>query len=244
MTTRAAIVVIASLLLVKAGGETEARSDTVRVDVQMVSVPLAAGLELVPAFRDEKTIERAVARVQGMLARDEAALLGWPVVWVRSGERAKSGTNEELRSETTFQPAAPPQNFIGGYPVIVNPTKPKWGPHIPIAIDTDYLGSSLEVEPNVADDGHTIGISIAAQFRRFIGYRAYRGQASPIGIRAIVQRPDFAGTNVTTTLSVRSGRPVLLGVFVMHGPDPHLGLFILRATVADAGQPLPSSLEK
>ena len=58
---------------------------SIRVDVQMVSVSPAAALSLVPALSDEKTTEEANARLQKMIANDEATLLGWPVLWLRNG---------------------------------------------------------------------------------------------------------------------------------------------------------------
>jgi hypothetical protein len=64
---------------------------SVRVEVQMASVSSADALSLVPALLEEKSTEEAFARLQRMLARDEAALLGWPVVSVRNGSESECG---------------------------------------------------------------------------------------------------------------------------------------------------------
>ncbi len=247
VTMRGVIVGFACLLLVKASGGADPPAANLRVDVQMVSVSPAVAVSLVPALRDEKTVEEAYAKVQTMIARDEAKLLGWPMVCTRSGFRAVSETNEEMRHDTEPDSVHPPQNFESGFQPFnwrrVDMT-PMWGPHIPVAFETANLGPTLDVEPTVDEDGRTVGLNIVARFQRFLTFRSHLVQASPIGIEGVIQRPEFARSTVTTTVSVRSGRPTLLGGFVQPKPEPHVELFLLRATITESGRSVPTPAEK
>jgi len=223
----------AGLLSMSALAAGDLPSASVRVDVQMVSVSTAVALQLVPALADEKTAEKAFAEVQEMLARGDATLLAWPVLWVRSGARAFSESIEEFRYPVPFNPPPDPSRSfkIASVPQEVYPS---WGEAVPTSFETRNIGAVLEVQSTVIAEGGTIDLALDAQFGRPVRGRQYVLQRSPLGIQGLMERPEFAESKVTTLLRLRSGLPHLLSVFVMANPEPHLELFIVRATATSA----------
>src|SRR3954471_20530803 len=84
---------------------------TVRVEVQMVAVPMADALHLVPRLRRPETFAAAEARVQALLAGGGAELLGWPVVQMVSGEKGVAESVEELKVAEEYGPPELPHIF-------------------------------------------------------------------------------------------------------------------------------------
>ena len=233
---------------------------SIRVDVQMVSISPAAALSLVPALSDEKTIEEANARLQKMIARDEATLLGWPVLWlqseklpvsmtadglslapslaapVQSGSRSLSMTAEECRYPTEFDP---PQG--NGWLARSKPVRPVWGAIVPTVFEIRDLGCHLETQAEVDADGGTISLSLDLSFIRLLGFDRYRKQTSPLGIKGELPVPGFFRSAAKNWIRVRNGRLALLNVFVVPKPEPHVELFLVRAkaTLLDAAKSTP-----
>src|SRR4051812_29049649 len=70
------------------GSEAEKLSWNIRVEVLMVALPQEKALLLLPALRDEQKIDGAVGELLAMVAKKEAMLMGWPMIWAKSGTRA------------------------------------------------------------------------------------------------------------------------------------------------------------
>jgi hypothetical protein len=203
----------------------------VRVDVQMVSVSLADAAALVPALQDRKTADEAWVRVQALIARDEAKLLGWPVLWLQPAVRGVAENVEEIRYPTE---APPVQGGDGGFvpsPLVF----PTWGPIVPAAFETRNVGATLEAEATVEQGGQVIALNLTSQFVHPPRFKVWRTQKSPLGIVGVQEQPDFQTSKITTQLSVHRDRPILLGVFVISEPEPRVELFILHARAT----PLP-----
>ncbi len=206
--------------------EPKATGWNVRVEVQMVSVPMAKGLALVPAMLEAQTAESAFADLDKMIVDNAARLLAWPVVWIRDRERGLSEAIEEVRYPTEFNPPQEPTLFAGG----LKPDPRPWGPDIPTAFETRNIGPTLEVQPAVKSGGKLIELSIVPQMVRFVKFHEFSTPKSPLGIGGTMQQPEFLTMKATTTFTVRSGQRTLGGVFVVPEPAPHFELFIVRAT--------------
>ena len=231
---------------------------SIRVDVQMVSVSPAAALSLVPALSDEKTIGEANARLQKMLANDEATLLGWPVLWLRNGitanrnlglnplepsppeatEHNSSETIEDSRYPTEFDPPQPGQRWVGRQ----RPVRPMWGAIVPTTFETRNLGTSLEAQAEVDADGRTISIVFAQSFTRLLKFEHFRNQTSPLGIEGEMAQPRFITSSSRNRIRLHNGQLALLNVFVFSQPKPHVELCLVRAkaTLLNSPKPTPS----
>ncbi|MEI9894581.1 MAG: hypothetical protein WDN28_12025 [Chthoniobacter sp.] len=69
------------------------------VDVQMVAVEEASALELIPEFQsdDQKVVDAAWMRLQGMIRAGEAKLLAWPMVRMVNADRVETQSILEQR---------------------------------------------------------------------------------------------------------------------------------------------------
>lgn len=80
-----------------------------------------------------------------------------------------------------------------------------------------------------------IQLSIAHQHVRLLGYKKVTIEDALKKTRVTVEHPEFHTTKVTTSLDVRNGQRVLLGLYKTKQPDDHVELFILKASAARAG---------
>ena len=211
----------------------------VRVDVQMVSISPLHALDLVPRLRDPRTIEAAVAKLQSMIAKKEATLLAWPVVWTPGGQMGTAETAEEKRYPT--EPGAPagiPQGFVMPPRLF---SLPPWSNllrgGVPVAIETRRTGPMIEVEPAVADDGRSIELNAMLQYVRCAGFARFVDGKFPGAIGNHIERAEFVVTRTVSPFLVATGRAVLAGCFYFQGKVPHVELFILRATTRRTASP-------
>ena len=205
----------------------------VRVDVQMVAMPQARALQLLPELQSEDVakVENAVKQIQEMIAKKEATLLGWPFVVGLDGEKAVSEAIEERRYPTDFD--LPQQPQVHG-PANVS-SGPKEALLIPRSFETRNLGATLEANPiSVFDDGKRIGLSIEAQRVTLVGNETFATGITKDGAKTTVDQPQFATERVNTELVVRNREHVLLAVHRMPKPEDQIGFFILHATATKA----------
>lgn len=213
-------------------GEFEPSTWDVRVEVQMVSIAPRDALTLIPALRDCETAETGFMRLQKMIAHGSATLLAWPMVWTPSGTRAVCETIEEFRYPTGFNPPPYAQTVAPGKwdsflaPVFNDSMRGT----VPTAFETRNTGPTLEVEPTVGFAGKQIAILIIPRIVRHLGFSEYVDGTFPNGAVSRGLQPEFRAAQLQTYLRVPSGKPVLIASFVVPKPEPHVELFILRAT--------------
>ena len=211
----------------------------VRVDVQMVSISTLHALDLVPRLRDPRTIEAAVAKLQTMIAKKEATLLAWPVVWTPGGQMGTAETAEEKRSPRDRDNGGGPHGNYTPPPRIFS--LPHWSSllrgHMPVAFETRRTGPMIEVEPAVAGDGRSIELNAMLQYVRCAGFARFVNGKFPGGIENHIERAEFVVTRTVSPFLVTTGRPVLAGCFYFQGKEPHVDLFILRATTRRTASP-------
>ena len=218
----------------------------VRVDVQMVSIPPQQALSLVPRLRDGRTVEAAVATLQTMIAKKQATLLAWPVLWTPSGERGVAETNAETMYPTEFDPPSVPSSpgpplvsVPPPPPVKVWPVNPFLRGHPPIAFEIRNVGPQIEVEPEVSGDGRSVELSAILRYVRFNGFDRFVTGNFPGGIESTDERARFAVSQTSGQFFATTGKPLLAGCFHFQGKEPHVELFILRAITRRNAPPLP-----
>lgn len=207
---------------------------TVKVEVQMVAVTPLDALELIPELREERSMESAFQKLQRMIANEEAEVLGWPVAVARSGTRSVAETSEEVRYATE-----PDLHYLSEARTPVGPSLHLdrlamrggrgWGVTTPSAFETRNSGQTLEVEPVVEENGERVALSITAQRLRLVKFHELRGEEAMNGIQGVMVQPEFSCYKFTGSLTVRSGRWMLLSSSVEQQPKPRVILFLLRA---------------
>lgn len=209
----------------------------VRVDVQMVSIPAQQALTLVPRLRDGRTVEAAVATLQTMLAKKQATLLAWPVLWTPSGQRGVAQTAADTKYPTDPFPIAPPMYVPqppAKYPLrrsaMIWPLSPYLRGFAPIEFEIRNVGPLVEIEPAVSDDGSTVDLDTFLQNVRFTGFDRFVIGKFPGGIASYAERPRFVVSETRSRFYATNGKPQLAGCFYFQGKEPHADLFILRVT--------------
>jgi type II secretory pathway component GspD/PulD (secretin) len=204
----------------------------VRIEMQVVAIPEEIGVPLITELMDEQKIESAYARIQELLAKGKAQLLGWPIVTTHSGQRAVVEAIDEIRYATEFDP--PTVSFT---PSVNAAETIKIEPKadvtlfeaIPTTFETRNVGITLEVEPEVSADGKTIKLLAVPQHVRLKGYHKVTVEKPSTGGKIVVEQPDFDMIKVTTILTLKNGQRVLMGVFRVSEPPKHLEMFLLKA---------------
>jgi len=139
------------------------------------------------------------------LAADRARIVARASLLTRSGQRASLGQGLPRGTASVPSPPVPP-------PAEPKDTQPI--PTPPPAPASGEPGLSLQAEPTLGADGNTIDLSIDFTF----GLRVAPGDVAPI----------TGGLN--TSVTVRSGRPVLQRLSLEGAPWPEVAL-VLTATV-------------
>ena len=150
------------------------------------------------------------ARLRAMLASGKARLERLTVLRTKSGQRAVVESIDELRYGTEFRPPKAPDQPAaadkGDKPAPKTPPAPTPAETaiVPITFETRNVGDTLELEPVLGPDGITIDLNVVPQTVRYVGDHA-DGGLHP------VKTPIFETSKITTSITVRDGRPYFLG---------------------------------
>lgn len=197
----------------------------VRVDVQMVAMPEANALLLLPDLRadDDQKVAAAVAQIQEMIKRQEARLIAWPMVVGLDGERVVSETIVEEKYPTEFNPPLVPQSPGGPGPHVE-----KLSP-IPTAFEVRNAGVTLEAETRVLADGKMIFLNLVPQRVALLRFETHSTGKTKDGGTITVDQPIFGTEKTNAALTLRNGQHLLLSVHKLEDPAGYVEFFILRA---------------
>jgi hypothetical protein len=210
------------------------RKWNVTAECQMIVLPQKVALPLLPELLDEAKIEGAFAKLQELIASGTAQLAANLLLKSRDGEKAVAESIEELRYGTEFDPPQLPQNA---------PNDPAILKHWPVAgvtptaFETRNVGATLEIEVNVAKEGALLDVAVIPLHVRFLRWAKTDAGRLANGERLAVEQPIFHTMKNISSLSLRNGQRVLLGVHKLTEPADTLELFILRVTVAPIAKP-------
>lgn len=232
---RLLLVLLASVLAVVTAFSVDpavkAVEPNIRIELQVVAIPEKIGIPLAAEMKKKEKIEGANARIQEMLAKGTAKLVGWPILTTRSGQRAVFEGIKEIRYATEYSPPT-----VGISPDVPADAAIKVVPTvdvttfdgIPTAFETRNTGVTLEVEPVLSSDGKTIDLNMVPQHVRLKGFHKVTIEGAARKGKVIVEQPQFDTNKVTTSLTMRNGQRMLLGVYPTDEPPKHLEFFILK----------------
>jgi len=218
-------------LAAPAGPAVDAPSPNLRIEVQVVAIPEQLAPALINEMKNKDQIEAANDKIQEMLAKGTAKLIGWPIITTRSGQRAVIEGIREIRYATEYTPPTvgvtndvPADKTIKIEPKVDVTTLEG----IPSAFETRNSGITLEVEPVLGPDGKTIDLNMVPQHVRLKSYEKVTIEGATGKGKVIVEQPQFDTMKVTTSMTMLSGRRMLLGVFRTDDPPKHFEFFILK----------------
>jgi hypothetical protein len=205
----------------------------VRVEWQVVAVPEALAVPIVRAFDQPQTNAAAYDKLQKLLEKGSAKLLGWPIITTQSGNRAITESVREFRFPTGFDSGAV-EVFVdekdGKFTDITSNRSALEVPVTPVEYETRNLGMTLEVEPAISPDFKSVEMQFSLQHVRLVSVRKVTVETEK-KLKVIVEQPDIECFKVTTNLAVTDGQHSLVGVFKSTELPGSLELFVLTTGI-------------
>ncbi len=233
-----ALLLFTSPLLIAQESKTESAKPNIFVEMQIVAIPRDMAMPLVRDLMDKEKIEPAYLRIQDLLDKKTAKLVGWPMVTTQNGQRAVIEAIEEFRYATEYAPGIIDFYVPEGNGAAVGPYK-KLPPEIeqtqfngtPTAFETRNTGVAFEVEPTLSADERTITMTVVPQHITLKEMTKSTVEKEKTHERIIVEQPKFDTLKTTTTLTMKNGERILMGVYPAPEPPEYLEVFILHVEV-------------
>jgi hypothetical protein len=190
---------------------------------------------------DRDKIEVAYARIQELLDKGKATLVGWPMATTRSGQRAVVEAIDELSygsdfssggTSITVNEEAGTGSQAQASPPVANQEVTVEGAEfnsIPTSFLTRTLGVTLQVDPIVFPDEKTIQLEMVSQRVRLKGMTKVAVEHETTHEKVLVEQPEVETAKTTTSVTLKTGERNLFGVYPGFGTPDCLELFLLRA---------------
>ena len=172
------------------------------------------------------TNPRFQALLRGLNQRKGIDLSVANTVIVKSGQRASSFSGRKFWYPTEFDPPQIPQTVVAPQLIFFDPTtgqlfaitlplaQPPVTPATPNSFQEKDIGSSIEVEATIGEDGYTVDLDLALLFSEFDGFINY---GTPITANDVVLtdnriiQPVFSRASATAKVLVYDGQTVAVG---------------------------------
>ncbi|MBN8460302.1 MAG: hypothetical protein J0M04_20935 [Verrucomicrobia bacterium] len=178
----------------------------IRVQVEFIEVSHPQYTELMATPRKTTNDTDLRARLTALTKEGKATVVETLAATGKSGQKATSESIEEIIYATEYEPPELPCNGVSGQKSEPNPNTVN-GP-TPSAWDTRNTGGTLEIEPNITDDGHFIDIRLVPEIVYHVGNRVWMEWKDDHG-KANIEMPDFYTVRMNTSLTVVDGQPFL-----------------------------------
>jgi hypothetical protein len=202
------------------------------IDLQMVTLEEARALELLPQLQsvDQREVDAAWERLQGMLRKGEATLVAWPIIRTMDGARGVSETVLEKRYPTEFEPPQEPQTFGPGSP---KPGKIRADTveGLPNAYETRNLGVTLIASPLVLREGRLLFLDLDISRVDLLGFEDFGYALTVHNTLVPAPAPRFTSLRSTLKLKLQSSQRQLVAVHKLVEPKGVIEFHLIRAVV-------------
>ncbi|MES2438834.1 MAG: hypothetical protein V4584_07200 [Verrucomicrobiota bacterium] len=150
-------------------------------------------------------------QLQQMVEKNEATALETQLIAASSGQKATLGSIHEFIYPTEYEPAsgtAKPDDKPPAFPTVSFP----FNPATPTAFDTRNVGSNLEAEPTLSEDGRIIDIRLAPELTWHTGDTIWQETKDTLGNISNIRMPDFYTLSASLSISCVNGQYTLLAV--------------------------------
>ena len=154
---------------------------------------------------------------------------------MKSGQKATAFSGRDFSYPTEFDPPQIPQTVRAPQFVIFDPTtgqvgvltgslgQPPVTPATPTAFETKQIGSTIEVEATIGEDGYTVDLNLAVSFSEFDGFINYgtpitsnsSGTPTVLTDNRIIQ-PVFSKASANAQVLIYDGQTVAIGGLTQH----------------------------
>ena len=196
-------------------------------EFRIVRVPVAAGLEIVEQFSDERTTPDAINTLARLFQKGEATVVTEVFGKGVSGVLQTIEHIEEHRYPTEFEapnPQLAPQATSG---LAI--------PAVRTVMDVKNTGTALQHEMEVSADGLILAGVVMCKNWRHIGDLRYEYGVRADGLKYYVEQPKFLTHGTSANVVVASGVPYLTGAFLAVDAPGQMELHIVTMKTAQIG---------
>ncbi|GAA5496954.1 hypothetical protein Rhal01_03142 [Rubritalea halochordaticola] len=177
----------------------------IQMQVEYIEVPQATVLELMYGEKKSADDSKLRAELQKMLKEGKATMMESQMVVSRSGEKATSESIREYIYPTEYEPSEVPNKVDANGEETGEGLRSLATPPTPTAFETRNLGSTLEVEPILSEDGFTVDVRFAPELVWHVKNEVWAEWRDDRG-NADIKMPVMYTMRVNTGLTVTTGR--------------------------------------
>jgi hypothetical protein len=206
----------------------------VRVELQVVRLPLARALVLVPQLNDERTGSQAMTAIEGDCLRGAAERMAIEYADFISGPTVSP------RDAVVEQVEKHRYGMDYWQEIFAGKNAGKLGP-VGYAVQgfTDRpAGTTFQCQGMVTDGGRAVALCIEAEWAKREGSVRFESGVRQDGTRFYTEQPDFRFHKTKTTIVVRGGVPFLTASYRVSEPRNEVELHVVRATIRPFGLPV------
>jgi len=179
-------------------------NDLIRVQVEYIEMPH----EKLTALLEENGNPNDAAlrlKVRELIAAKDAKILETFVATTRSGGKASAGSVDEFIYPTEYEPMD-----------IVEPPSRKSSPQAtktpfcPTAFETRNLGSSLEIDSTIGENGKFIDLKLEPNMTWHTGTLVWAEDKDAIGNVTKIEMPRIFSLKTSTSVTCATGKPVFV----------------------------------
>ena len=179
----------------------------VRIQVEFIEVPHETMTELLAEPRKAADDTPLRAKLQELVKEEKAKIIETQMVTARSGQKATTESIHEFIYPIEYDPPGVPCDMPTGSDRPVPP--PRTVPPIPVAWETRNLGSTLEIEPNIAVDGKLVDLRFLPMLVYHTGNKVWHEAVVGKDTHKI-QMPDIYKIVADASVSLIAGQPFLM----------------------------------
>lgn len=163
---------------------------------------------------EPKTTDAAALRkqLQELVAKNEAKVLETQILVAKSAQKSTTEAIHEFIYPTEFTPLMFGEQYLKNQEKEPTTSAYPANPATPTAFDTRNVGSSLETEAAVDEEGKTIDLRLVTELVWHTGNVVWQDHKDEAGNTYQVQMPDMYALRATTSVSCISGQYTLLAV--------------------------------
>ncbi|MFC4992168.1 hypothetical protein [Rubritalea tangerina] len=188
------------------GHNTEAHlPKIIRTQVEYIVIPTSLATQLMYGPKKAANDSALRLQLQKLLDDKKATMLDSQMVTCRSGEKATTESVRELIYPTEYEPAEVPKEVhIDGKNVTAAKEK-LITPPTPTAFETRNIGSTLELEPTLSDNGIIIELRFAPEITYHVEDNVLAEFRDERGI-ADIKVPTIYTLRINTGMTLESGK--------------------------------------
>ena len=192
----------------------EAPTKQIRVQVEFIDVSHEQFTELMFGPKPPANDGELRKQVAQLVKDGKGTIIETLLCTALNGQKATSESIEEFIYPTEYEPATLPEKIEGKAAEAAGTTEgnrpdPSTGP-MPTAFDTRNVGSTLEIEPTLSEDGRIINLRFVPEIVYHVGNEIWSEWKGEHG-NSPVQMPTFYAIRINTTATLASGHYQLCG---------------------------------